>query len=268
MIWWWWWLLLLANLYNAVSHVVIGHILDPDSSSHSHSCVAAPAAPGAPAAAVPLVLVIMVPRVKIISICEFHHSTWKLSDDWVWIKPPCLISKQYFLWLSRIVSIPQTLHTPTLWWRPAARFLTRREAKLCEMHSSNSDQTAPVQASEWLIKMFRMFGIASHLFRSFVPRRDIFDSEVQQRRETFQHNRRGGGGGGVTAGHKACVLGVMRTEDLLCVLFELIVVFTEGEMEWNKTPQCDNCVFAHSCRIPFTVNLLKFQKLGRVCTQQ
>lgn len=184
----------------------------------------------------------------IISISEFHHSTWKLSDDWVWINPPCLISKRYFPLLSQDrINPTESPHTPTLWWRPAARFLTRREAKLHEMHSSNSDQTAPVQASGWLIKMFRMFGIASHLFRSSVPRRDIFDSEVQQGRETFLHNKRG-----FTAGHQACVLGGTRTEDLLWVLFELIAVFTEGKIQWNKTPQCDNCVFAHSCRTPFT----------------
>lgn len=67
--------------------------------------------------------------------------------------------------------------------------------------------------------MFRMFGIASHLFRSFAPRRDMFDSEVQQRTETFLHNKRG-----FTAGHNARVLGVTRTEDSLCVRFELIIV--------------------------------------------
>lgn len=64
------------------------------------------------------------------------------------LKPPCLISKRYFLLLSQDrVNPTESLHTPTLRWRPAVRFLTRRKAKLHEMHSSNSDQTAPVQAS-------------------------------------------------------------------------------------------------------------------------
>lgn len=101
------------------------------------------------------------------------------------------------------------------------------------------------------MKMFRMFGISSHLVRSFVPRRNIFDSETEQRKETFLQNKRR-----FTAGHKACVLGVTRLEFLLYVVFELIIEFTEGKVEWNKMLQYDNSVSVHSCRTPFTDNLL------------
>lgn len=49
----------------------------------------------------------------------------------------------------------------------------RKKAKLRTMHSSDPDLTTLAQAYGWLMKMFRIFGIASHLVRSNVPKRNI-----------------------------------------------------------------------------------------------
>lgn len=105
------------------------------------------------------------------------------------------------------------------------------------------------------MKMFRMFGIASHLVRSNVPRRNILDSEIKQGKETLLQNKKR-----FTAGHKACVLGVTRAEFLLYVVLELILEFTEGKMEGNKMLQYDNRASAPSRGTSFTDNLLTTQK--------
>lgn len=109
------------------------------------------------------------------------------------------------------------------------------------------------------MKMFRMFGIASHLVRSNVPRRSILDFETEQGREMLLQNK-----SRFTTGHKACVLGVTGAEFFLYVVFELTLEFIKGKMESNnknlKKLQYGNGASAFSCGTPFTDNLLSTPK--------
>lgn len=261
-------LLLSWPVKNAVSYVIVSPVSAPDSPLHpTFAAECDPQRPAATAAVLDgflsLVLVTMVAQVKMMSITVFHPILSNFLDHWVWVK-----KNQSYLKLVIFFAFPRIICTvflnptensgltPTLWrlLHSSLRDL-RRNAKLHRKHSSNPDQTATVQAYGWLMKMFRMFGIASHLVRSFVPRRNIFDSEIQQRKETFLQNKRR-----FTSGHKACVICVTRPELLLYVIFELILEFIEGKIEWNKSLKYDNCVSVHSCRTPFSVTLLKTPK--------
>lgn len=153
----------------------------------------------------------------------------------------------------------ESVATHTLWRQPAALFPTRSEERGQTAHSvfirSWSNSIRQQQADGWLMKMFRMFEIASHLVRSNVPRRNILESEFKQGRGTLLQNKRR-----FTAGHKACVLGVTRVVFLLYVGFELILEFTEGKMKWNKM-QYNDGASTHRCRRPFTFTDILFTTL-------
>lgn len=186
-----------------------------------------------------LTLVTEVPHVKIMAMAVFHQVAWKVSAHWPWTEILVLISKWVFSLpvpglRAQCFGIPQKSLSSLLLSDGGLLHFSlrdlRRRAELHTMHSSDPDPTATVQAYGWLMKMFRMFGIASHLVRSNVPRRNILHFEIEQGREEklLQNQSR------FTTGHKACVLGVTGPEFLLYVVFELTLEFIKGKMESNN----------------------------------
>lgn len=145
---------------NAVSYVIISHILSLDSSSlPTLTAECSPQRLAAAAAAavsdeeygfLSLVLVSVLPHVKLITNTLFHHITRNVSERWVWMKTFSLISKWVFsLPVPRLYAVflnptENSLLTPTLWQRPAALLPTRPQEN-CQMHrapSSNQLQSS------------------------------------------------------------------------------------------------------------------------------
>lgn len=139
-------------------------------------------------------LVTKVTHMKIMAMTVFHHvkcvSSLAVGEN---PHPYCKVG--IFVACPRITCTvflnptEESVLTPTLSWRPAAIFPTGPEEKGQTAYSAFircwSDQ-----AYGWLMKIFRMFGIASHLVRSKFPRRNILDSEIKQGRETLLQNKR------------------------------------------------------------------------------
>lgn len=221
-------------------------------------------------------LVAEVPHVKIMAMAAFHQVAWKVSAHWPWSEILILISKWVFSLpvsglRAQCFGIPQKSLCSLLLSDGGLLHFSlrdlRRRAELHTMHSSDPDPTATVQAYGWLMKMFRMFGIASHLVRSNVPRRSVLDFEIEQGREMLLQNK-----SRITTGHKTCVLGVTGAELLLYVVFELTSEFIKGKMESNnnkkKSYSMITVLLLSAAGHLLLTTSFQLQKLGRMPVQQ